>query len=210
MAMEIQKNGIGILGESCTFLLRFLRHPRSVGAIAPSSRFLARRIVRGLEFNGHTRVVEFGPGTGPITQELARVLPDRTRYVGIEREQVFVDVLQRRFPGFDFACDSVENLLEVAGQRGLLPLDHIVSGLPFASLPSEVTLPILDAAYDSLRPGGTFTTFQYVHAYKLPAARVFRSEMLLRFGPPSSCKVVLRNLPPAFVIKWQKNGISKT
>jgi len=92
----------------------------------------------------------------------------------------------------------------IAGEHGLLPIDHIISGLPFASLPAEVTLPILDATRSSLREGGTFCTFQYVHAYGLPAARSFRKEMERRFGSLVSRRVVFRNIPPAFILNWRK------
>jgi phosphatidylethanolamine/phosphatidyl-N-methylethanolamine N-methyltransferase len=195
---------ISAIEESLLFLARFVRSPRSVGAIAPSSRYLARRMIEGLEVGAGGRVIEFGPGTGAFTGAIARRLPAGARYLGIERDPVFVAALERRWPSLEFACDSVENLLSIAEARSALPLDHIVSGLPFARLPRTVTLPVLDAAHRSLRPGGTFTTFQYIHAYPLPAARAFRREMQRRFGPPFARRAVVRNLPPAFVLAWRK------
>ncbi len=191
-------------GEATLFLLRFLKSPRSVGAIAPSSESLARRMVGEVKPSPEVRVVEFGPGTGAFSTALARLLPPGARYLGIERDPVFADVFRKRLPQLECACDSVENLLELAEERGLLPLDHIVSGLPFASLPVKRTLSILDVAHQSLRSGGTFTTFQYAHAYNFPAARAFRREMHRRFGAPFSRGFVLRNLPPAFVLNWRK------
>ena len=203
--VNVKFKGDGLrLRESVLFLGRFLRNPRRVGSIAPSSRYLAREMVSGIDRSPGVRVVEFGPGTGAFTAALDRALPAGGSYLGIERDPVFVDVLRRRFPRFDYACASVEDLVTIAGERGLLPIDHIVSGLPFASLPAGVTLPILDATRASLRDGGTFRTFQYVHAYRLPAARTFRKEMERRFGPPFSRSVVYRNIPPAFILSWRK------
>lgn len=190
--------------EQLMFLGRFLRSPRTVGAIAPSSRFLARRMVRGLHLGPGVRVVELGPGTGAFTGVIRDLLPESGRYLGIEREAAFVRVLRERLPGLEYLCDSVENLERIAAERGLLPLDHLISGLPFASLPAPVTLPILDEIHRSLREGGTFTTFQYLHAYQLSAARAFRREMRSRFGPISSWGVVMRNIPPALVLRWRK------
>ena len=188
------------------FLARFLRSPRTVGAIAPSSRFLARRMLRGISLGPAARVVEIGPGTGAFTGVIRDLMPPGGRYLGIERDAAFVRVLRERWPGLEYVCDSVENLMRIAGENHLLPLDHIISGLPFASLPPSVTLPILDEIHQSLREGGTFTTFQYLHAYHLPAARSFRREMALRFGPLGSWGMVCRNIPPALVLRWSKGG----
>ncbi len=58
------------------FLTHFRKSPRTVGAIAPSSQQLARKMLDGLELEPGTRVVELGPGTGAITGEIDRRLPD--------------------------------------------------------------------------------------------------------------------------------------
>jgi len=190
--------------DHLVFLGKFIRHPRTVGSVIPSSRFLARRMVKDVAFRPGVKVVELGPGTGSFTTLLAGLLPAGGRYLGIEREADFVRVLRRRLPEIDCVCDSVVNLVSIAGEKDFLPVDHFISGLPFATLPAAVTLPVLDAVHESLRPGGTFTTFQYLYAYLMPPARRFRKEMALRFGPPSAMAVVLRNFPPAFVFTWTK------
>lgn len=186
------------------FLKKFLESPGTVGAIAPSSRFLARKMLSSLEWGDGVRVIEFGPGTGPFTRAILERLPPSGRYLGIERDQDFVDLLEGRFPGGEFVCESVENVESILSKRGLLPVDHVVSGLPFASLGRELIERILDALDVSLRDGGTFSTFQYLHAVGLPSARYFRREMKSRFGRVHSRRVEFRNLPPAFVFSWKK------
>jgi phosphatidylethanolamine/phosphatidyl-N-methylethanolamine N-methyltransferase len=203
------RNGAGVtrnFGENLLFLRRFLRHPMSVGAVLPSSRYLAGRMVEELGLVPGNRVVEFGPGTGALTAAIAPLIPAGGRFLGIERDPVFVAALRKRWPGLDWTCDSVENLVPIVERFDLMPLDAIISGLPFASLPRDVTLPILDGAYKALRHGGTFSTFQYVHAYGFPTARDFRREMAVRFGPPFARRLVIRNFPPAFVLSWRKGN----
>ena len=58
------------------FLSHFRKNPRTVGAIAPSSQRLARAMLDGLHLDPDARVVELGPGTGAVTGEIARRLPD--------------------------------------------------------------------------------------------------------------------------------------
>src|SRR5262249_2241645 len=111
--------------------------------------------------------------------------------------------LRGRFPGLNVACASATDLATLARERALGPVDHIVSGLPFASLPPSTSRQVLDAIERVLRPGGTFTTFQYIHAYALPRAVAFRHDMDARMGGPASRSVVGWNVPPAFVLCWQ-------
>lgn len=187
-------------------LQRFLRDPNTVGAIAPSSRRLARRMMHGVEWRPGVRIVEFGPGTGPFTEAILARLPAGGRYLGIDRDEVFIEALRRRFPSLEFVHDSVANLKGIADARTLLPVDHVVSGLPFASLPGEVTEATLQALHGALRRGGTFTTFQYVHAVGFAAARRFRDRMLRLFGPMEHWSLELLNVPPAFAFTWRKSG----
>ncbi len=199
---EVREGAAGLR----TFLSRFLADPRAVGAIAPSSRYLARRMIQDIHWAPGVRIVEFGPGTGPFTRAIQAALPAGGRYLGIERDGPMVEVLRQRFPRLDIEHGSVESLLELAGARGLLPLDHVVSGLPFASLPAPVTERVIGETFEALKPGGTFTTFQYVHSFPLPPAIAFRRRMRDRFGPVHRWTGEARNLPPALVLTWRKPG----
>ena len=71
------------------FLSHFRKSPRTVGAIAPSSRRLARAMLDGLTLESAGRLVELGPGTGAITGEIARRLPPQMRCVAIDIDPVF-------------------------------------------------------------------------------------------------------------------------
>lgn len=193
------------MAKALSFLARFVRNPRSVGAVAPSSRFLADKMIAGIGFEPGVKIVEFGPGTGPFTRAILDRLPRDGRYLGIERDPAFVRILREQLPGVDVVEDSVERVREIAGERDLLPIDHVVSGLPFASLPGDLTTRILEVTLEALRPGGTFTTFQYVHSTPLPAARKFRDEMASLFGPVEERRTEVRNVPPAFVLTWRKS-----
>ena len=53
------------------FFRQFLRSPRSIGAVLPSSPALARVMLAPIDFSTAQAIVEFGPGTGALTREIA-------------------------------------------------------------------------------------------------------------------------------------------
>ena len=188
--------------EHLLFLGAMLRDPRSVGAIAPSSRSLARHMVMGIA--EAEQIVELGPGTGVLTGEIVRRVGPGGRVLALDTNRSFVERLQRAWPQVDCVHASAEILPALAAARGMAAVDHIISGLPFASLPAGTTRRILDGVHQTLRVGGTFTTFQYVHAYRMPAAVTFRRELSARLGSEFRSALVVRNLPPALVLTWQR------
>ena len=187
------------------FLSHFRKSPRTVGAIAPSSQQLARAMLEGLPLESGVRVVELGPGTGAITREIARRLPADATCLAIDVNPEFSARVGARWPEIDSICDRAERLVDIARGRNLLPVDHIVSGLPFASLPASSARAIVEAIVTALRPGGTFTTFQYAHAFGFSSAVAVRQTLGRRMGSQPTRRLVMRNLPPALVVRWTKS-----
>lgn len=190
------------MADSLRFFLRFLHSPRSVGALLPSSAALARRMVEDVAFEPGRLLVEFGPGTGAFTAEIASRLVPGMHYLGIERDPEFTGLLRQRYPHLKFHCGSVEDVTAVLAEQGLGRPDHIISGIPFASIPAAVTRRILESTRAALRPGGTFATFQYVHAYPLPNARTLRRSMAKLFGTRMRRSACWRNVPPTYILRW--------
>lgn len=61
------------------FLFEYIKNPRSVGAVLPSSKYLATAMINAIDFENTNCIVEYGPGTGIFTEKiLARVHPSTT------------------------------------------------------------------------------------------------------------------------------------
>ncbi len=191
-------------GEYLMFLGKFLRNPRNVGSVMPSSQALAREMARAVPVDPAAVVVELGPGTGALTRQVIAVLAPGEKFLAIDIDAEFCDRLRSRWPQIDFQCGSAADLPAMLESRGWPAVNHVLSGLPFASLPAAISRAILAAVTQSLAPGGTFSTFQYVHAYATPPAVKFRKQMAVDFGPVQSRRLVLRNFPPAYVLTWKK------
>ena len=187
-----------------SFFRAFLEKPGEVGAIAPSSRSLARRMVAGMALDRARCVVEYGPGTGAFTREILRRIGPKTTFFVIETNPDFVAVLRQRFPGLDVVQASAEALPELAAARGFDCVDYIVSGLPWTVLPWDLVERIIAVTHDSLRDGGLFNTVQYYTSYLLmPRARKFQRLLHATFGEITHYRTMW-NLPPAFVYSCRK------
>jgi phosphatidylethanolamine/phosphatidyl-N-methylethanolamine N-methyltransferase len=189
--------------DGLRFFSKFLRNPGGVGSVTPSSRYLAEAMAQNLQLEAGDLVIEYGPGTGPMTTALAAALPAGVRYLGIERDAHFQQLLAKRFPHLDFHLGSVADVAEILEARHLPKARAIISGLPFASLREDLQQQITKSTREVLADDGEFRTFQYVHAYGLPAARRFRDGMSRLFRSFTRSQPVLRNVPPAYVLTYK-------
>ena len=59
------------------FLRNYLKHPRMLGAMIPSSRFVVDEVLGKVDWDRAKVIVEYGPGVGTFTTEiLKRMRPD--------------------------------------------------------------------------------------------------------------------------------------
>lgn len=189
-----------------TLFRRFLRHPGRVGALWPSSPSLCRMMVSRIGVEEADLVVELGPGTGVITREIIRMLPEKGKLVAVELDEMLCIQLHRNFPDVEILHDSASRLVEILAERSLPRANAIISGLPWAVFPESLQREILDAVAGSLAPDGWFTTFAYLQGLMLPAGMRFRRLLNETFGEVLTSSVVWRNLPPAFVYRCRRRS----
>src|SRR4030095_13901949 len=123
--------------EHALMFSRFLRSPNMIGAVAASSRTMARRMVAHLPADRPLRIVELGPGTGPFTNAIVQRVHPKSRILAIDREPKFVAWVCQRWPSVGWRCAAAVDLERMVAERQMAPLDHIISGLPFARLPDR-------------------------------------------------------------------------
>lgn len=201
--MSNVSQGTGIR-EHLHMASRFLRNPRTVGAVSPSSAAMAKMMVEHIPADRPVTVVELGPGTGSFTNAIVKRVHRGSRVVAIDLEQSFIDQVRRRWPSVEAVCGSAVELEKLLRDRKIAQVDHFICGLPFATLRKDEITRILDGIQRSLKPGGTFTTFQYLHGYALPWGRFFRREMTQRMGGAPERHFVLKNFPLSFIFNWTK------
>jgi phospholipid N-methyltransferase len=188
-------------GEVLGFFREFVRSPLSIGAVAPSSRHLARAMLEGLDLGRAGAVVEYGPGTGAFTRAILSRLPAGVPFVAIERSPVCAAFLRAHLPSLDVVEDSVENVAAICARKGISEVGAVLSGLPWASFSPGLQDRALGATLDVLAPGAAFVTFAYLQGLLLPPGRRFRRLLGERFASVETSPVVWRNLPPAVVYR---------
>lgn len=190
--------------EHMNFLSTFLRRPAVTGAIAPSSRWLAARITEDMKLDQAETVVELGPGTGAFTHAIQTQLRSDALLLAMEINPEFASDLARRFPRAHVVNESAEKLDEHLARLGRTSVDCVLSGLPWACFSMDMQKRLLGAVIRTLRPGGQFATFAYIHGCWLPPGRRFRRLLESSFSHVRTSRTVWRNLPPAFVYRCEK------
>jgi phospholipid N-methyltransferase len=175
--------------ECGDFFRQFRRHFQATGAILPSSRFLARALVKPLRVpRGPCRILEVGPGTGSVTREIARHLLPGDRLDAVEINGHFVQMLERRLQT-DRVLRAWRDQIYVihAAVQDLLGdsmYDFIVSGLPLNNFPVALVREIFATYTRLLKPGGMLSYYEYtlVRQIKTPFVNRRERRRLFRVG----------------------------
>lgn len=180
---------------SLLFLSEYIKDIRNVGAVAPSSRFLARKMVEAVDFDKAKVIIEYGPGTGVFTAEIVRRMKQGTKLLVIETNPAFYATLRAKYKkvrGVEIINASAEHVGLLHAERKLPTPDYVISGLPFAALPAGVSRTILEETVKLLAGEGEFITFQYT---------LFKKGLFGRFFDDIQVARELRNVPPAYILR---------
>lgn len=205
-----------MLREYATFFRQFRERFETTGAIAPSSRFLARSMTRYLRqrpSDRSIRVLEIGPGTGAFTGAIVRHLQDGDRFDLVELNESFAALLKKRFstePAWQrVASFSQVHTLPLQEFQSEAPYDFVISGLPLNNFPADLVRDIFEHYFRHLRPEGFLSYFEYQFV-RTVRTRIGRSEERTRLRAIDgimaahcrACRIrrdwVFANLPPAW------------
>jgi phosphatidylethanolamine/phosphatidyl-N-methylethanolamine N-methyltransferase len=203
------------LRDQLLFFRQFRERFETTGAVLPSSRFLARAMTRPLaKCSGPRRILEVGPGTGAVTGHIVKEVKLDDRFDLVEINGEFAQLLRDRFdsdptykpaspvskvhvcPLQEFACDG--------------EYDVIISGLPFNNFPAELVESLVDRCLSLLKPGGTFSLFEYmfIRPLRLTVTRGAEKQRLAEIERIMQTRFesqrirrdwIFMNVPPAWV-----------
>lgn len=183
MSVEMNKQPTA-LDRTVLFARNFVKHPKMLGSLIPSSRFLINRLLRRVDWARADVIIEYGPGVGVITSEILRRMKPSATLIAIEMNGEFVEYLRRALPDqrlhvLHGSAAEVETALR---DQGLTHADYIISGIPYSTMPAEVRKAILDSSYAVLSAHGAFLVYQFSRAARPYLEQTFK-QVELDFEP---------------------------
>lgn len=176
--------------NTSAFIALALTRPQLVGALAPSSRRLARAMAE--QVGRPSALIELGAGTGSVTAALRAAVPGAP-LLAVELQANLAEGLRRRFPDIEVTCAPAHEVL--AGRGPEAPADAVlVSSLPFRSLPEPMRGITLRAVLGFVAAHPARRLVQYTYQPRAPFE--LPPDSGLRW---SLREVVWANLPPAGV-----------
>jgi len=183
--------------DELLFLSRLISRPRSIGAIAPSSPALARKIAAQIDPKRPGPVIELGPGTGAVTEALIARGITFDRLIAVEADPDLARHMRERFPALRVIEGDAFCLDYTLPREQTGALAGVVSGLPLLNFPHEHRRSLITSALVRIRAGGPFVQFSYGFTAPVPTDDEMTVE---RAG------LVLANLPPARVWVYRRTA----
>ena len=185
-----------------TFFRQWLRNPRAIAALSPSSRHLAKHMIEQLP-HGARRVIELGGGTGVFTQALIAHGIHPEALLVLELNEELHQLLHQRFPKVHVVCGDAQALKSIVHANGFDvdgKVDAVISGLGLLSMSRVTQRAILKGVFAVLGDEGRFIQFTYGPAS--PVSRELLNELDLNVNRAS---IAWMNVPPATVYVYTRN-----
>jgi phospholipid N-methyltransferase len=197
------------------FWQEFRRTFHSTGAVLPSGRSLCRALARFAPGNGEPRrLLEVGPGTGVVTNELIARLGPKDSLDLVELNERFVAALRERLHSDQAWLAAAARVrirhLPVEDLAPDEPYHAIVSGLPLNNFPADTVKTILARLAALSAPGGTLSFFEYIGVRRAKSLVAGADERRRLAGVEQALldardkwqfdrDCILANVPPAWV-----------
>lgn len=178
--------------STLSFLKEGLMNMRTTGSIVRSSKHLVKEMLKPIDFKNAKIIVELGAGDGVLTKEILSQMQPDARLLCFEINPEFCKLLKeiddKRFILIE---DSAETLHACLQEMNIKEVDYVISGIPFVTLPDDLSYSIVRGCHKSLKKAGLYIQFHYSTLIK---------EMYQRIFGNVDINFVARNLPPAFVM----------
>ncbi|MBS3102246.1 SAM-dependent methyltransferase [Candidatus Woesearchaeota archaeon] len=187
------------MNSQLIFLSNFLRSPREIAAVAPSSRYVVDKVISQIDFGKARLIVEYGPGTGILTKAILERLKPNGKLVCFELNSKFCRHLASSLddPRLTIINDSAEKLDFYLDKLKIkAKIDYALSSIPFLLIKDRRKHSIIRKTKDSLGKNGKFIVYQQYSWH-------IRNYLSFYFKKIST-GFEIRNIPPTFIYRCEK------
>lgn len=186
------------MNQKLVFFSNFLKRPKEVAAIASSSNYVIKNIIKNVDFSKAKCIVEYGPGMGTVTKPLLKNLGHHARLICFEPNLEFCSFLKKNIkdPRLLVVNDNAERFGMYLKKFNIKNVDYVFSGIPFSLIKRENKSRIIKNTKSCLRKGGKFIIYQQYNSH-------LKNYLGLHFRKISRT-FELRNIPPTFIFICEK------
>lgn len=177
------------------FFKQLLKSAKYTGAVAPSSSFLADKMVAMADVTQAKTILELGPGSGAITRVIIREKPADCRLVTVEINPEFVEHLEKIYPSVDHVEADIIHLKEKITALGIQSADIIFSCIPFVDFTPAECAAMLNQIDMMMHEKSRLVLFTY-SSIKFKTFYKYFEKIALSYVP--------LNIPPAYVLAFRK------
>ena len=114
------------------FISEFIKERKVVGAIAPSSKHLMKKMLSRIDFTEDINIIELGPGTGIFTAEILNRMSKGSKLILFEINSLFYHRLKSKFNDYRLriVSDSAERMHDHLLTNELNKAQVVISSLP--------------------------------------------------------------------------------
>ncbi|MBS8122330.1 class I SAM-dependent methyltransferase [Candidatus Vampirococcus lugosii] len=159
--------------DNILFAKNFFKNPSRNASLVPSSNTLSKKLINGIDFDNINYIMELGPGTGVITQEIIKNMKTDSKLILVELENSYVDMLFNRYSSYSnifVEKNTAENMFDILSKYEFPKLDIIISSLPI--LPEKNRTKLVnnilkaDSQWGSVYRTITYMPFIFKKVYK--------------------------------------------
>ncbi len=167
--------------------LEALKNLKQIGSLSSSSRYLAKTMMKRVDFSKDLKIVELGAGNGAITRKILNEMNENSTLTSYEICDTFLQDLE----GIDDKRLTVlnQNVSELS-TLDFDSVDVVISSLPLALFDKEFKSEIYNNVQQIIKKKGMFIQFQY---------SLFDYRDIEKFFNNCNLDFCLLNFPPAFV-----------
>lgn len=184
------------MAKKRNFIKQFIKDKKMIGAVSPSSKSLAKKMVSNIDFSRDKLIVELGPGTGVFTDLIIDKMAKDARLLVFELNDNFYHSLSSRIddPRVQIIHDSAEFIHKYIGESE--KLDVVISSLPLMIFSESLRQAVVNESYACLKKNGKYIQFQYSLQSKKLLEEKYKNVNI---------QFTIKNLPPAFVYNCIKH-----